>query len=76
MNYRKKPLEEIPEEITAVWSCTNDDCNGWMRDNFAFDAAPTCPLCHAPMEQGTKMLPQLLNSNGDLKSLKKGISIS
>jgi hypothetical protein len=23
-----------------------------------------------------KMLPQLLNSNGDLKSLKKGISIT
>ncbi|MFD1775460.1 cold-shock protein [Paenibacillus rhizophilus] len=76
MNYRKKPLEEIPEENTAVWSCTNDDCNGWMRDNFSFDVAPTCPLCHAPMEQGMRMLPQLFNSNGDPKSLKKGISIS
>ncbi|QWU16260.1 Cold-inducible protein YdjO [Paenibacillus sophorae] len=76
MNYRKKPLEEIPEENTAVWSCTNDDCNGWMRDNFTFDVAPTCPLCSAPMEQSMRMLPQLLNSNSNPKALKKGISIS
>ncbi|AIQ55492.1 MULTISPECIES: cold-shock protein [Paenibacillus] len=76
MNYRKKPVEEIPEENTAIWACTNDDCNGWMRDNFAFEHAPSCPLCHAPMARNMKMLPQLVNSNGDLKSLKKGISIT
>ncbi|WP_340020601.1 cold-shock protein [Paenibacillus sp. FSL K6-1096] len=76
MNYRKKPLEEIPEENTAIWACTNDECNGWMRDNFSFEHAPECPLCHSPMARSMKMLPQLLNSNGDLKSLKKGISIT
>ncbi|AIQ50049.1 cold-shock protein [Paenibacillus sp. FSL R7-0345] len=76
MNYRKKPVEEVPEENTAIWACTNDDCNGWMRDNFAFEHAPSCPLCHAPMARNMKMLPQLVNSNGDLKSLKKGISIT
>ncbi|WP_410512891.1 cold-shock protein [Paenibacillus sp. BR2-3] len=76
MNYRKKPLEEIPEENTAIWACTSDGCNGWMRDNFAFEHAPSCRLCDSPMERSMKMLPILLNSNGDLKSLKKGISIT
>ncbi|KAA9005166.1 hypothetical protein F4V43_08850 [Paenibacillus spiritus] len=76
MNYRKKPMEAVPEENTPVWACTNDSCNGWMRDNFAFETAPSCPLCHSEMVQDMRMLPQLVNSNGDLKSLKKGISIS
>ncbi|WP_150272683.1 MULTISPECIES: cold-shock protein [Paenibacillus] len=76
MNYRKKPLEEIPEVDTAIWSCTNDGCNGWMRDNFVFEETPVCPLCHAPMVRSTKMLPQLLNSSGDSKTQKKGISIT
>ncbi|GIP23504.1 MULTISPECIES: cold-shock protein [Paenibacillus] len=75
MNYRKKTLEEIPEEITPIWSCTNDSCNGWMRDNFAFDYTPACPLCSSEMEKSTKMLPQLVNNNADMKSLKKGVQI-
>ncbi|EDW6383958.1 cold-shock protein, partial [Salmonella enterica subsp. enterica] len=49
MNYRKKTLEEIPEENTPVWTCTSDDCNGWMRDNFTFDYSPVCPLCSSEM---------------------------
>lgn len=76
MNYRKRPVEEIPEVNTAIWACTNDACNGWMRDNFAFDKVPSCRLCNAPMDRSMKMLPQLLNPSGDPKSLKKGISIS
>lgn len=67
MNYRKKTIEEIPEENTAVWSCISDDCNGWMRDNFAFDYIPVCPLCSSEMVKGTKLLPQLINSSS-LKS--------
>lgn len=75
MNYRKKPVEEIPEEVTAVWVCTSDSCKGWMRDNFAFDQAPSCCICQSPMVRETRMLPQLVNPNGDVKKLKKGISI-
>lgn len=75
MYSRKKPLEEIPEEMTAIWSCTNQDCNGWMRDNFAFEVVPTCVLCHAPMESDTRMLPQLVNTNRDQKHLRKGVPI-
>lgn len=76
MYNRKKPLEEIPEEKTKVWTCVTDGCNSWMRDNFAFDHVPTCLMCHAPMVVGEKMLPALNNSNGDLKALKKGTPIT
>lgn len=75
MNYRKKTIEEIPEVLTPVWSCTSDSCNGWMRDDFTFDYSPVCPLCSSTMEKGDRMLPLLVNHNMDMKSLKKGVSI-
>ena len=75
MNYRKKSLEEIPEEDTSIWSCTDENCKGWMRDNFAFEHEPTCRLCNSPMVRASKMLPILNNSNGDLKAIKKGVQI-
>jgi hypothetical protein len=75
MNYRKKSLEELPEESTSIWSCTKEGCKGWMRDNFAFEYVPTCRLCLSPMARDMKMLPLLLNSNGDLKLIKKGVQI-
>ncbi|WP_199620342.1 cold-shock protein [Paenibacillus alkalitolerans] len=61
MNFRKKWEEKAPEEDTAVWSCTEDNCNGWMRDNFRFESEPRCPLCSAPMESEIRSLPTLVN---------------
>lgn len=75
MNYRKKSLEEIPQADTTVWSCTKEGCNGWIRDNFAFEHIPTCRLCSSPMVADTKLLPLIVNSNGDLKAIKKGTRI-
>lgn len=75
MYSRKKSLEEIPEEMTAIWLCTKEDCNGWMRDNFAFEAVPTCRQCQSPMVSSMKMLPPLINTNQNQKFLKKGIPI-
>ncbi|WP_178019792.1 cold-shock protein [uncultured Paenibacillus sp.] len=71
MNYRKKTLEEIPEENTPVWTCTSEDCNGWMRDNFTFDYSPACPLCSSEMVMGMRMLPQLSNPSSDQRSSAK-----
>jgi len=65
--FAKRSAEIIPEEATSVWSCTNENCSGWMRDNFSFMNIPTCPLCHSEMTIGEKMLPCLHNNN------KKGI---
>lgn len=75
MYFRKKSLEDIPEENTAVWSCTKEGCTGWMRDNFAFETMPTCRQCMSTMTRSIKMLPLIVNSNGDLKALKKGVQI-
>ena len=74
MYSRKKFFEELPQEETAIWQCTNEHCNGWMRDNFAFESVPTCVLCHSTMESGIKMLPHLANTNSS-KSLKMGVRI-
>lgn len=74
MYYRAKQ-EEVPEDLTAIWACTNEGCKGWMRDNFAFEHAPTCRLCKHEMTSTTKMLPLLSNSNGNLKAIKKGVQI-
>lgn len=76
MYFRKKSLEDIPEENTAIWSCEKEGCKGWMRDNFAFEKVPICLQCLSPMVSSIKMLPPLVNSNGDLKLIKKGIRIS
>ena len=62
-NSRKKPMDEIPEEVTAIWSCTNEKCNGWMRDNFAFSTEPTCPQCQSVMEKGERKLAVLVNTS-------------
>jgi hypothetical protein len=75
MYFRKRSLEDIPEESTAVWSCTAEGCRGWMRDNFAFEYVPTCLQCSAPMVSSMKMLPLLVNTNVEMKSIKKGVAI-
>lgn len=76
MYHRRKPLEEIPHEDTLIWSCQTEGCKSWMRDNFAFETVPTCPLCNAAMVSSMKVLPLIVNTNTDQKSTKKGIAIS
>jgi hypothetical protein len=71
MYSRKHQVEEIPEELTDIWSCSSDSCNSWMRDNFAFEVEPVCTQCQSPMTKDTKMLPQLTNNNSDHKYAKK-----
>lgn len=53
--------EPIPEASTSVWTCTGEDCNGWMRDNFSFVEDPVCPLCASSMTQEERVLPILTN---------------
>ncbi|MCQ6557778.1 cold-shock protein [Paenibacillus mendelii] len=70
MYFRRKSVEDLPQENTAIWTCTQDECNGWIRDDFAFEFMPTCPLCHSQMVSSFKMLPSLANSNKAIKSRK------
>ncbi|MWC30757.1 cold-shock protein [Paenibacillus sp. MMS18-CY102] len=60
---RKRPVEDVPNELTAVWSCTDDNCKGWMRDNFALSVAPVCSLCQSEMVKSEKMLVAVVNTS-------------
>lgn len=75
MYFRRKSLEDLPQENTKIWACGKEDCNGWIRDNFAFEYVPTCHQCHTPMISSVKMLPLLDNPNIDMKSLIRGKQI-
>jgi hypothetical protein len=75
MYYSRKRLEDIPQEATAIWSCTKEGCNVWVRDNFAFALVPTCHRCHSPMKRSMRELPVLVNTAADQKFLKEGIKI-
>lgn len=59
MAFSRGPKEPLPEVETNVWSCTNDDCQGWMRESFSFAKEPECPLCQSDMEQEIRILPDL-----------------
>ena len=62
-NSKRKPLEEVPTALTVIWACSDEDCNGWMRDNFTFSEIPTCPQCHSAMIKGEKVLDVLENTS-------------
>lgn len=76
MYSRNRSQEEIPNEATVVWSCTNESCTCWMRDNFAFEITPTCWKCNSPMTSSVKVIPLLVNSNHDPKDKKKSVLIA
>ncbi|MHA7965366.1 cold-shock protein [Paenibacillus sp. CAU 1782] len=60
---RKRLIEDLPQEKTTVWSCSNEKCNGWMRENFVFSDQPKCIQCNSLMEKGEKMLSVLINTS-------------
>ncbi|NOV02611.1 cold-shock protein [Paenibacillus planticolens] len=75
MYSRKKSFEEMPLENVTIWSCEQEGCKGWMRDNFTFDHVPTCHLCQSTMVRSVKLLPLVNNTSSDQKTLKKGVQI-
>ncbi|MEQ6377875.1 cold-shock protein [Bacillaceae bacterium S4-13-58] len=59
MAFYQKKSEPIPEVETKVWSCVNEDCSSWMREDFTFEEKPTCPKCQSEMVKETRVLPQI-----------------
>ncbi|HLR65639.1 MAG TPA: cold-shock protein [Virgibacillus sp.] len=59
MSFSRGPKEPVAEVDTKVWACTNDECQGWMRESYCFDSEPECPLCHSSMKQEIRVLPEL-----------------
>jgi len=66
-----KPLENLPEEMTTIWSCPGIDCKGWTRDNFSFNENPVCPICKTAMLRSEKLLPILVTTDQQIKHYRK-----
>ncbi|WP_317968161.1 cold-shock protein [Paenibacillus sp. CCS19] len=60
---RKRPTEDIPQVSTPIWSCTDENCRGWMRDNFVFSSVPVCSICQSEMVRDEKMLAVVVNTS-------------
>lgn len=59
MAFSRGPKEPVQEVETKVWACTNDDCQGWMRESYSFEEEPQCPLCQSEMKTEMRVLPEL-----------------
>lgn len=59
MSFSRGPKEPVQEVETSVWSCTKEDCQGWMRESFSFEDEPSCPLCHSEMAKEVRVIPEL-----------------
>lgn len=66
-----KQLENLPEEMTEIWSCKKEGCNGWMRAGFSFKDVPVCAQCQSAMVSSRKSLPILFTSGDDVKRHQK-----
>lgn len=59
--FGKKSLEEKEEmvyETTDVYSCIDDNCNGWMRKDYATDDL-LCPICGNQTVHELRELPKI-----------------
>lgn len=68
---RKRPMADLLCEVTPIWSCTKDGCNGWMRENYTFQESPTCSQCLSPMIRTTREIPVLTGSGFGIKTEMK-----
>lgn len=59
MSFARNRREPVKEVETNVWSCTSDECQGWMRESFSFSKVPDCPLCESEMAEEIRMLPEV-----------------
>ncbi|MCM3635725.1 cold-shock protein [Paenibacillus camelliae] len=68
-NSKRKPIEEVPTALTEIWVCSDENCKGWMRDNFTFSESPTCPQCHSAMVKDERIL-DVIENNSPVTSKK------
>jgi len=57
--FPKKDAAAAVQVETPVWKCSDADCVGWMRVEFALEQEPNCPLCGSSMSETTRMLPKI-----------------
>lgn len=59
MSFSRGPKEPVQEVETTIWTCTSEECNGWMRESWSFNDEPKCPLCKSSMTQEVRVLPEI-----------------
>ncbi|WP_281889149.1 cold-inducible protein YdjO-related protein [Paenibacillus sp. YYML68] len=52
---------EVKPELkpTVIWRCKDAECKAWVREEFAPDPYPPCPLCKGPTLRSFKHLPAM-----------------
>lgn len=57
---RKGQMEKQEDEFvdTVVYSCVDESCNAWMREDFA-SADLRCPLCGSDTMMEVRELPKI-----------------
>lgn len=55
---KQQEVDEVIIEDTAVYACTSENCNGWMRIQFSSQES-NCPLCGSSMEEEMRQLPKI-----------------
>ncbi|WP_084780340.1 cold-inducible protein YdjO-related protein [Bacillus massilinigeriensis] len=59
--FNKKGQDDKPEMVMTdveVYSCMDDNCNGWMRKEFASNDLK-CPLCGNETSMEIRELPKI-----------------
>ncbi|MFB5268853.1 cold-inducible protein YdjO-related protein [Paenibacillus enshidis] len=62
MNMRRYPIRKSTTENmveAVVWNCSEQGCNGWMRQQFTLEKQPECPHCGSSMSLDKKLVPSL-----------------
>ena len=54
----RKKLQKVMEEA-MVWTCSGEECNGWMRPEYALTEQPDCPHCGSGMQMQNKLVPSM-----------------
>lgn len=57
-NRKNQDKPEVVMLDTEVFACSQDECNGWMRKEFASDDL-RCPLCGNETVAEVRELPQI-----------------
>lgn len=55
---KNQEVDEVIIEDTTVFTCTTEDCIGWMRMQFISEDS-SCPLCGGSMQEEIRQLPKI-----------------
>ncbi|TVY10873.1 cold-inducible protein YdjO-related protein [Paenibacillus cremeus] len=65
--------EAIKPEVkpTVIWKCKDAECKAWVREEYATNEYPECPLCKGPTIRSFKHLPAVPKAKKPPRTKKK-----